>query len=89
MRLPRYRDAMQNFRDRLLQRRRMMQALGIRLPKALSVAEQDQVRQTLLHCTECESAENCASWLTSLESIGDAPDYCPNRDLFRALGNRS
>lgn len=36
-------------------------------------------------CRGCADAERCPTWLARHENAADVPEFCPNRDRFRAL----
>jgi Family of unknown function (DUF6455) len=74
---------------RLELRRRMMRALGIRVPHSLTYDEQEQVRETISACSSCNHTDACSEWLTGEPTAGAAPEFCPNRQLFQKLGRRN
>ena len=68
--------------ERLALRRRMLRRLGIQLPRALTVEQQELVRASLELCANCAAAAGCRS--LDEEGSGDT-EFCPNVELFSKL----
>lgn len=79
------RQTAEQFDDRIEQRRKVMEALGIVLPRRIDGAAQELIRQTLLTCVTCAKADDCKAWLGTVETAAEAPAFCQNRERFGAM----
>lgn len=84
MKVPYFRQWTQDFDHLLALRRRMMDALGI-APKTISSDVREDLRQTMLTCSSCPLDAACGAWLETVDTAEDPPEFCRNRNLFRAL----
>ena len=79
------RQTAERFDDRMEQRRRVMEALGIVLPRRIDGAAQQLIRETLTTCVTCPRAHDCKAWLGTVKTAPEAPAFCPNKARFEAL----
>ncbi len=75
----------EQFDDRMALRRKVMKALGVKLPRRVDGAAQEVIRETLIACVTCGRAQDCRAWLGTVEAAAEAPAFCPNRERFEAM----
>ena len=73
------------FDDRMALRRKVMEALGIALPRRVDGVAQELIRETLTACVTCDRLDDCKAWLGTVEPGAEAPAFCANRERFEAL----
>ncbi|MGI3184398.1 DUF6455 family protein [Nioella aestuarii] len=66
---------------------RMADRLGVDLDEAELRGDlpPEQRSDMVLSCTNCTSPEECGKWLESHDKAEDAPTYCRNGELLKAL----
>lgn len=85
MKPPFYRDWLHRFDINLALRRRMMRALGIKTPRHLTDLQREEIRETMIRCTECKKTSSCMAWLEHGDQKDAPPEFCPNHDLFKRM----
>lgn len=74
------------FEDRMALRRKMLKATGVRVKAGrLPKETEDQIRDTIINCHECTSAETCQAWLATAEEGVQPPEFCPNHEKIIRL----
>ncbi|WP_410482336.1 DUF6455 family protein [Ovoidimarina sediminis] len=80
-----YQKWSENFDRRMTIRRRVMNALGISLPRQMGDGIRETLKQTLISCATCDHVSSCADWLSLETAISEPPGFCPNKERFKAL----
>lgn len=74
------------FEERMALRRKMLSLTGVQFPKRRIPKDvEDQIRDSIINCYECESGETCALWQLSAADGTAPPDFCPNHDTILRL----
>ena len=80
-----YREWGERFDERMAIRRRVMDILGISLPKKIQNDQKEAVRQSMIGCVTCGHTRSCASWIRIGDGSAGPPAFCPNRAVFQKL----
>lgn len=74
------------FEERMALRRKMLNVTGVKLPKRRIPQDvEDEIRDSIINCHECESGGTCVSWLATAADEASPPEFCPNRDAILRL----
>ena len=73
------------FDQGMVLRRRVMDLLGITLPRQIGRDTREVIRQSMIGCTTCDRVRSCLSWLEVGDASDGPPDFCPNRSTFLEL----
>lgn len=71
--------------NRLDQSGDMMRSTGVDLSGA-GLAVENRLRNAQWRCLFCRHGDECRTWIEA--GTGSVPDYCPNRDFYRAHARR-
>lgn len=85
MQLTNYREWQERFDKRMTIRRRVMELLGIVLPKQIRAETQEAIRQSMIGCATCEFTQSCEKWVNQNDTGAGPPSFCPNRDALLRL----
>ena len=80
-----YSNWLKRFDQRLEIRRRVMEALGIRVPRRISTETREMLRRTMINCATCENVKSCLDWLERADFSAGSSAFCANRDLFGSM----
>ena len=85
MQLASYQEWGEKFDQGMTIRRRVMEALGIKLPKQIREDTRETLKQAMIGCVTCDQMRSYASWLTLGDASAEPPAFCPNREVFLNL----
>ena len=71
------------FDSRMALRRRMLKHLGVSLSEESTIKYREDIRATLIGCTNCQSQDVCEQWLNS--GRAGVPVTCWATDAFMRL----
>lgn len=84
-----YRHWGEKFDERMDIRRKVMDILGIALPKKIDKETQEEIKQSMIGCATCTHIRSCAAWVGRGDGSDGPPTFCPNRATFLRLMNEA
>ena len=74
------------FEKRMSLRRRMLRTTGVQMPpNPTTLDDETLIRDSVVNCMECKSADYCALWLEAVDPGVDPPAFCPNAKAIKEL----
>ncbi|WP_299775872.1 DUF6455 family protein [uncultured Tateyamaria sp.] len=74
------------FEKRMAMRCKMLWLTGVEMPRSPVTPDQENlIRESVVRCMECQSADYCAVWLEAVDPGVEPPAFCPNAEVMGKL----